>query len=66
MPKTALITITMVYDLANHFDDEDYSEYSHEEIMASLEDTVYEDLSDLMRGDRLGTWADLTLTEQEM
>jgi len=65
MAKTALITITMVYDLANHFDDQDYGSYSQEEIMDSLEDTVYEDLSDLMRGDRLKSWAEISLTEME-
>jgi hypothetical protein len=62
----AKIVIEFNYDLASHFgEDEPYNDYTPEEIVRSLEDTVYEDLSDLMRGDRLQYWSEIEILENE-
>ena len=39
-------------------------EWTEEEIIEQVEEMVYEDLTDLMRGDRLKYWADITIEEQ--
>jgi hypothetical protein len=54
---TAKISIVLEYDLDNHFEDEPYSQYTTDEIINHLEDSVYEDLIDLMRGDVLRSWS---------
>lgn len=62
----AKIVIELHYDLDNHFgEDEPHDDYKPEEILDSLEDTVYEDLSDLMRGDRLRYWSEFEILENE-
>ena len=53
----AKISIVLEYDLDNHFEDETYSQYTTDEIINHLEDSVYEDLIDLMRGDILRSWS---------
>lgn len=63
--RKATITIVLEYDLDNHFDDEDYSDYTPDQIAEALEDTVYEDLSDLMRGDKLKTWSEISITDKD-
>lgn len=59
MSKKATITITLVYDLDEYYDDFDYSELTPDEIANDLEGMAYDDLTDLMRGDRLRSWAEL-------
>lgn len=61
----AKIVIELHYDLDSHFGDEDYSKYTPEDVVRALEDTVYEDLSDLMRGDRLQYWSEYEIIENE-
>ncbi len=62
---TAKISIVLEYDLDNHFEDEPYSQYTTDEIINHLEDSVYEDLIDLMRGDRLQYWSEIEILENE-
>jgi hypothetical protein len=63
--KTVRITIELDYDLANHYgegslkDLEEASDVDLANIVDDLEDNVYEDLIDLMRGDRLRFWSDV-------
>jgi hypothetical protein len=61
----AKIVIELHYDLDSHFGDEDYSTYTPEDVSRALEDTVYEDLIDLMRGDRLQYWGEIEILENE-
>jgi len=61
--ETIRITIELDYDLESHYGElgRDKAEYSNlpiETLIDDLEDTVYEDLIDLMRNDRLRFWAD--------
>lgn len=56
--STAKITITLNYDLDNHYGLDVYNDLTPETIIDDLEDNVYEDLIDLMRGDKLRSWAD--------
>ena len=57
MPKKATVVITLEYDL----DNPEYETMSESEIHDDIENLVYEDLPDLMRGDRLKYWADVTI-----
>ena len=62
----AKIVIELNYDLDSHYgEDEPHSDYKPETIIRDLEDTVYEDLVDLMRGDRLQYWAEIEILENE-
>jgi hypothetical protein len=62
----AKIVIELHYDLDSHYgEDEPHSDYTPETVVDDLEDTVYEDLIDLMRGDRLRSWADYEIIENE-
>jgi hypothetical protein len=62
----AKIVIEFNYDLDSHYgDDVDHTELKPTEIIDDLEDSVYEDLMDLMRGDRLRSWADYEIIENE-
>jgi hypothetical protein len=61
--ETVRIIIELDYDLDSHYGElgrqkEEYSKLPMETIVNDLEDTVYEDLIDLMRNDRLRFWAD--------
>ena len=53
----AKISIVLEYDLDAHFESLGYRDLKPETIIDDLEDNVYEDLLDLMRGDRLRFWA---------
>jgi hypothetical protein len=62
----AKIVIEFHYDLDSHYGDSvDHTELKPTEIIDDLEDSVYEDLIDLMRGDRLRSWADYEIIENE-
>ena len=61
----AKIVIEFNYDLDSHYGDFQHSDLKPNEIIDDLEDTVYEDLIDLMRGDRLRSWADYEIIENE-
>jgi hypothetical protein len=63
MSKKATITITLIYDLDEHYEDFDYSKMTPDEIANDLEGMTYDDLSDLMRGDRLRSWAEIDVKE---
>jgi hypothetical protein len=53
----AKISIVLEYDLDNHFESLGYRDLKPDTIIDDLEDNVYEDLIDLMRNDRLRSWA---------
>jgi hypothetical protein len=56
---TVRLTIDLDYDLESHYNnEEEYKHLSIDKIIDDLEDNVYEDLLDLMRGDRLKYWAE--------
>jgi hypothetical protein len=56
---TVRISIDLDYDLESHYNnEEEYKYLSIDKIIDDLEDNVYEDLTDLMRNDRLKSWAD--------
>lgn len=57
MGKRATVTIVLNYDL----DHPEYDTMSENEIHDDIENLVYEDLPDLMRGDRLKYWAEVTI-----
>ena len=57
MAKKATVIITLEYDL-DHREYETMDEY---EIQEDIENLVYEDLPDLMRGDKLKYWAEVTI-----
>jgi hypothetical protein len=62
----AKIVIEFNYDLDSHYGDSvDHTELKTNEIIDDLEDTVYEDLLDLMRGDRLRSWSEFEILENE-
>ena len=63
MPRIARVVITLEYDIDNFIDTDngDTEEYF---IQQQVEDYVYEDLPDLMRGDRLATWAEISIVEK--
>ena len=63
---TVRISIDLDYDLESHYNnEEEYKNLSIDKIVNDLEDTVYEDLSDLMRGDRLQYWSEYEILENE-
>jgi hypothetical protein len=61
--STATVTITLEYDLDNMFDTLliEGEQLSDEEIYEVVEDYTYEDLTDLMRGDRLKYWSEVKI-----
>jgi hypothetical protein len=61
----AKIVIEFNYDLDSHYGDFPHGDLKPTEIIDDLEDSVYEDLMDLMRGDRLRSWADYEIIENE-
>ena len=62
----AKIVIEFNYDLDSHYGDSvDHTELKTNEIIDDLEDTVYEDFLDLMRGDRLRSWSEFEILENE-
>ena len=66
MAQKARITIELVYDLDNFYGEDSATlgeELTPKEIHNDLEDRVYEDLTDLMRGDRLRSWSEIEIEE---
>jgi hypothetical protein len=61
----AKIVIELNYDLDSHYGDFPHDELKPDNIVDDLEDLVYEDLIDLMRGDRLRSWAEYEIIENE-
>lgn len=65
MNKTIKVVIELNYDesvlLDTLFAGE---ELSNKEIIEQVEEMVYEDLTDLMRGDRLKHWAEITIVDE--
>jgi hypothetical protein len=62
----ARITIELVYDLADYYGmDVIDRDLMPREIHNNLEDRVYEDLTDLMRGDRLRFWSEIEIEEDK-
>ena len=59
----ARISIVLEYDLDTHFESLGYRDLKPETIIDDLEDNVYEDLLDLMRGDRLRSWSYYEIVE---
>lgn len=59
---TATVTIVLEYDLDNMMDTLAIEEpLSDAEIYDMVEDYTYEDLTDLMRGDRLKYWSEVKI-----
>jgi hypothetical protein len=56
--SVAAITIQLTYNLDDHYGTDAYKGLLEETIVDDLEDKVYDDLLDLMRGDRLRSWAE--------
>jgi hypothetical protein len=62
----ARITIELVYDLDEFYGDEEIGgDISPKYVHHDLEDRVYEDLTDLMRGDRLRFWSEIEIEEDK-
>lgn len=63
MTKIVKVVIELNYDIDSYADNlapmtnEEFMEYVSEEL-------VYDDLTDLMRGDRLKHWAEITLVDE--
>jgi hypothetical protein len=57
----AKINIELHYDLDNHYGSTVYEDIDKKTILNDLEDTVYEDLIDLMRGDRLWSFCEIEI-----
>lgn len=58
---SVLIELNYDYDTLRESADQDITV---KDFLSQFEDTVYEDLHDLMRGDRLTTWATITLKQE--
>jgi hypothetical protein len=62
----ARITIELVYDLTEFYGEDSAApgeELTPRDVHNDLEDRVYEDLTDLMRGDRLRFWSEIEIEE---
>jgi hypothetical protein len=57
MAKKATVTITLEYNLWQ----DSYDSMPEDEIHEDIEHLAYEDLADLMRGDKLKYWADVSI-----
>ena len=67
MGQKARITIELVYDLDEFYGEDSAApgaELTPKEVHNDLEDNVYEDLLDLMRGDRLRFWSEIEIEEE--
>jgi hypothetical protein len=64
---TATVTIVLEYDLDNLFDTLvlEGDKLTDEEVYEMIEDYTYEDLTDLMRGDRLKYWSDVQIERKK-
>jgi hypothetical protein len=59
----ARIKIELTYDLTNWYEDQSLEDQNPKKIHDDLENQVYEDLTDLMRGDRLRSWSEIEIEE---
>jgi hypothetical protein len=57
----AKINIELHYDLDGHYGSDVHENMDAKDILNDLEDTVYEDLIDLMRGDRLWSFCEIEI-----
>lgn len=64
MENKVTITIKLEYDLDNFYGTEN-ADFTNEAIFDDLENTVYDDLIYLMRGDKLHTWAEIDRVEND-
>ena len=63
MTKIVKVVIELNYDIDNYADN--LAPMTNEEFMEYVGDElVYEDLTELMRGDRLKHWAEITLVDE--
>lgn len=66
MSKIIRVVIEMNYDLDAFTDqDQDDAPTAEDFVENYLDDYVYEDLTDLMRGDRLSTWSEITIIDTD-
>jgi hypothetical protein len=66
MAQKARIIIELVYDLDEFYGEDSAApgeELTPRDVHNDLEDRVYEDLIDLMRGDRLYFWSEIEIEE---
>lgn len=65
MSKFAKVIIQLNYD-KDSFTDTLFAgeEVSDEDFIEQVEEMVYEDLADLMRGDRLKHWSEITIVDE--
>jgi hypothetical protein len=67
MAQKARIIIELVYDLDEFYGEDSAApgeELTPRDVHNDLEDRVYEDLIDLMRGDRLYFWSEIEIEEE--
>lgn len=64
MTKIAKVVIELNYDMESFNDTLDEPMTTEEFLEYVQEELVYDDLTDLMRGDRLKHWADVTIEEK--
>lgn len=62
MKRSVKVLIELNYD-ADDFTAEPLEKLSEADLRDLVEDRVYEDLMDLMRGDRLTYWAEVTVED---
>jgi hypothetical protein len=66
MAQKARITIELVYDLDKFYGEDSSTEgISPREIHDDLEDKVFDDLIDLMRGERMRYWSEIEIEEEK-
>ena len=68
MAQKARIIIELVYDLDEFYGEDSAApgeELTPRDVHNDLEDRVYEDLIDLMRGDRLYFWSEIEIEEEK-
>lgn len=64
MTKIVKVVIELNYDMESFNDTLDEPMTEQEFVDYVSEELVYEDLTDLMRGDRLKHWAEITLVDE--
>lgn len=64
MTKIAKVVIELNYDMESFNDTLDEPMTTEEFLEYVQEELVYDDLTDLMRGDRLKHWAEVTLVDE--
>jgi hypothetical protein len=66
MAQKARITIELVYDLDKFYGEDSSTEgINPNEIQDDLEDQVFDDLIDLMRGERMRYWSEIEIEEEK-